>query len=96
MLDRPAPMGVLADVGVQVLGGRVQRTVDPRKIGALTKPFWALLSRPAVTSQVSDFCGLDDPSFENSGVCGAKGVLSRRNQLRIDRPDGGSGARINL
>jgi hypothetical protein len=50
-------------VGVQVLGGRIEHggTVENR---GMTKPFRALSSRPAVTSLVSDFCGLDGPSFE--------------------------------
>jgi hypothetical protein len=33
--------------------------MDDRRID---KPFWALVSRPAVTSVVSAFCGADPPS----------------------------------
>jgi hypothetical protein len=78
-------------VGVQVRGDRIQHrgTVENRRID---KTILGFDSRPAVTSLVSVFCGLDGPSFEKPMRCATKDVLPLPRPVAKGPADGGSEA----
>ena len=64
-----------------------------QRLSGLTKPFFALVSRPAVTSVVSSLCGLDRPSLpgEFMGPPPPKDFLPQPRRCSESPPDGGFG-----
>ena len=78
-------------MGVQVLGGRIENG-QPWNTAGLTKPLWPLVSRPALTSLVSDFCGVEGSLFvELMRLPLPKTFCRSRNWIAKTPPGGGLG-----